>query len=172
VALEFGPVPGDGETTFGKRVVARALQAYGSGFLRVLIMDAAYLDCEWLRELKDEHDIDWVIKSKERMVVVEEMRRVARELGERCPVPPPKLDLPQKQLTNRHLGHNPKLYGFVTYGRPVNGCAVRDRYPLTPKHSEGLETKEFLLTNRGDGKAGAINGARRRCWDVESTLVS
>ena len=44
VALEFSPVPGDGETTIGKRVVARALQAYGPGFLRLLIMDAAYLD--------------------------------------------------------------------------------------------------------------------------------
>jgi hypothetical protein len=170
VALEFSSVPGDGETTIGKRVVARALQAYGPGFLRLLIMDAAYLDGEWLRELKDDHDLDWVIKAKEGMVVVEEMRRVAQEHGGWRPAPPPKLDLPQEQLPSRHLCHTPKLYGFVTYGRPVNGCVVRDRYPPTPKHLEGLETEEFLLTSRRDWKAGAINGAWRRRWDVESTF--
>jgi hypothetical protein len=109
VALEFSSVPGDGETTIGKRVVARALQAYGPGFLRLLIMDAAYLDGEWLRELKDDHDLDWVIKAKEGMVVVEEMRRVAQEHGGWRPAPPPKLDLPQEQLPSRHLCHTPKL---------------------------------------------------------------
>src|SRR5207244_1357438 len=53
VALEFSPVPGDGETTIGRRVVARALATYGEGFLRLLIMDAGYLDGPWLRALKD-----------------------------------------------------------------------------------------------------------------------
>ena len=52
----------------------------------------------------------------------------------------------------------------------MNGCVVRDRYPPTPKHLEGLETEEFLLTSRRDWKAGAINGAWRRRWDVESTF--
>jgi len=50
VAIEFSPVPGDGETTIGQRLVARALATYGPGFLKVLIMDAGYLDGPWLRE--------------------------------------------------------------------------------------------------------------------------
>src|SRR5712692_10561443 len=98
VALEFSPVPGDGETTIGRRVVARALATYGEGFLRLLIMDAGYLDGPWLRALKDAHAIDWVIKAKEDMVVVTEMERLVKAKGIWRPAPPPKLDLPKEQL--------------------------------------------------------------------------
>ncbi len=170
VALEFSPVPGEGETTIGQRGVARALQAYGPGFLRRLILDAGSLEGEWRRELKEAHRIDWVIKAKEGMYVVEERRRLAQARGGWRAAPSPKLDLPQEQLPTRHLCHTPKLYGFVTYGRPVNGCVVRDRSPPTAKHPEGLETDEYLITCRRDWKAGAINGAWRRRWDVESTF--
>lgn len=168
VALEFSPVPGDGETTIGQRVVARALATYGAGFLQLLIMDAGYLDGEWLRELKAAHGIDWLIKAKEKMTVVQEMERVAQEQGVWRPAPPPQLDLPREQLPRRHLCHTPTLYGFTTYGLPVNGCVVRDRYPPSAKHPEGLETREYLLTSRRYWKGSAINRAFRRRWDVES----
>lgn len=168
VAVEFSPVPGDGETTIGRRVVARALATYGEGFLRLLIMDAGYLDGPWLRELTDDHGIDWVIKAKEGQVVVEEMERLARAQGVWRPAPPPKLDLPQEQMPTRHLCHTPTLYGFATYGRPVNGCVVRDRYPPSAKHPAALETREYLLTSRLYWKGAAINAAFRRRWDAES----
>ena len=168
VALEFSPVPGDGETTIGQRVVARALATYGAGFLRLLIMDAGYLDGPWLRALQEAHEIDWVIKAKEGMVVVAEMERAAQAPGVWRPAPPPKLDLPQEQLPLRHLRHTPTLYGFTTYGLPVNGCVVRDRYPPSAKHAEGLETREYLLTSRLYWKGAAINRAFRRRWEVES----
>lgn len=168
VALEFSPVPGDGETTIGRRVVARARATYGAGFLRLLIMDAGYLDGPWLRELQTEHGIDWVIKAKEGMVVVQEMERLAQERGVWRPAPPPKLDLPQEQLPTRRLCHTPVLYGFTTYGLPVNGCVVRDRYPPNAQHPEGLETREYLLTSRRYWKGAAIHTAYRRRWDVES----
>ncbi len=132
VALEFSPVPGDGETTIGRRVVARALATYGEGFLRLLIMDAGYLDGPWLRALKDGHGIDWVIKAKEDMVVVTEMERLAKEKGVWRPAPPPKLDLPKEQLPARHLCHTPTLYGFTTYGLPVNGCVCGTAIPPAP----------------------------------------
>jgi DDE family transposase len=168
VALEFSPVPGDGETTIGQRVVARALATYGAGFLRLLIMDAGYLDGPWLRELREAHGIDWVIKAKEGMVVVTEMERRAQERAVWRPAPPPKLDLPQAQLPTRHLCHTPTLYGFTTYGAPVNGCVVRDRYPPSAKHPAGLETREYLLTSRLYWKGAAIHTGYRRRWDVES----
>ena len=168
VALEFSPVPGDGETTIGQRVVARALATYGAGFLRLLIMDAGYLDGAWLRALKDEHGIDWVIKAKADMVVVTEMERRAQEQGVWRPAPPPKLELPPEQLPTRHLCHTPTLYGLGTYGLPVNGCVVRDRYPPSAKHPEALETREYLLTSRLYWKGAAINAAFRRRWDAES----
>ena len=41
------------------RAVARAIATYGERFIRLLIMDAGYMDGEWLRVLKDRHDIDW-----------------------------------------------------------------------------------------------------------------
>lgn len=168
VALDFSPVPGDGETTIGQRVVARALATYGEGFLRLLIMDSGYLDGAWLRELKDEHAIDWVTKAKADMVVVTEMERLAQEKGVWRPAAPPKLDLPQEQLPTRHLCHTPTLFGFTTYGRPVNGCVVRDRYPPNAKHPEPLETREYLLTSRLYWKGAALNAAFRRRWDAES----
>ncbi len=168
VALEFSPVPGDGETTIGQRVVARALARYGEGFLRLLIMDSGYLDGPWLRALKEEHAIDWVIKAKADMVVVTEMERLAQAKGVWRPAPPPKLDLPGERLPTRHLCHTPTLFGFTTYGLPVNGCVVRDRYPPGGKHPEPLETREYLLTSRLYWKGTAINTAFRRRWDVES----
>ena len=168
VALAFSPVPGDGETTIGKRGVARALQTYGAGLIRLLIMDAGYLDGPWLRELHDDHGIDWVIKAKEERVVVTERERRAQEKGVWRAAAPPKLDLPQEQLPRRHLCHTPTLYGFVTSGRPVNGGVVRDRYPPRAKHPAALETREYLLTSRLYWKGAAIHGAFRRRWDVES----
>jgi hypothetical protein len=170
VALEFSPVPGDGETTIGQRLVARALSTYGPGFMRLLVMDAGYLDGEWLRRLKDTHGIDWVIKAKEGMIVLEEMRRVAEVRGKWRPAPPPQLDLPKAELPARHLCHTPKLYGFVTYGAEVNGCVVRDTYPPSAKHPEGKVTCEYLLTCCLEWKGTAINAAFRRRWDVESTF--
>jgi hypothetical protein len=170
VALEFSPVPGDGETTIGKRLVARALAAYGEGFLKLLILDSGYLDGPWLRELHDTHGIHWLIKAKEGMIVVEEMERAAQQLGQWRWAPPPKLEVPKEQLPVRHLCHTPTLYGFVTYGLPVNGCVVRDGYPPTAKHPEPKETREYLITSQMGWSGREINGGYRRRWDVENTF--
>jgi len=170
VALEFSPVPGDGETTIAQRLVGRALATYGPGFLQLLIMDAGYLDGEWLRELVEAHGIHWLIKAKEGMIVVAEMQRWAQDGRAWVTAPPPKLDRPKAQLPQRRLCHTPRLYGFVTYGRPVNGCVVRDRYPPSAKHPEGQETFEYLLTSQAGWSAREINTGWRWRWEVESTF--
>jgi hypothetical protein len=170
VAVEFSPVPGDGETTIAQRLVARALATYGPGFLKLLIMDAGYLDGAWLRELVEVHQIHWLIKAKEGMIVVAEMQRWAQHCRAWVPAPPPRLDLPKAQLPKRRLCHAPRLYGFVTYGHPVNGCVVRDRYPPSAKHPEGKETAEYLLTSQAGWDARQINTGWRWRWDVESTF--
>jgi hypothetical protein len=170
VAIEFSPVPGDGETTIGQRLVARALATYGPGFLKVLIMDAGYLDGPWLRQLKEEHGIDWIIKGKEEMIVVGEMLQMAEARGKWRAAPPPKLDCPKEELPTRHICATPDLYGFTTYGRPVNGCVVRDVYPPTAKHPEGQVTYECLLASPLAWKGRVIHQGWRRRWDVESTF--
>jgi hypothetical protein len=170
VAIEFSPVPGDGETTIGKRLVARALATYGPGFLKVLIMDAGYLDGAWLRELKEEHGIDWIIKAKEDMVVVGEMLKTAEARGKWREAAPPKLECPKEELPTRHICFTPDLYGFVTYGRPVNGCVVRDEYAPTEKHPEGKVTYECLLASQLAWKGSVIHRGWRSRWDVESTF--
>ena len=170
VAIEFSPVPGDGETTIGQRLVARALATYGPGFLRVLIMDVGYLDGAWLRELKEEHGIDWIIKGKEDMIVVGEMLKMAEARGKWRAAAPPKLDRPQEELPTRHVCFTPELYGFVTYGLPVNGCVVRDEYAPTSKHPEGKVTYECLLTSQLAWKGSVIHRGWRCRWDVESTF--
>lgn len=170
VAIEFSAVPGDGETTIGKRVVARAIATYGERFLRLLIMDSGYLDGKWLRELRERHRIDWLIKAKEGMVVVREMTAIAADQPRWQRAAPPKLDLPKAELPVRHLCHTPRLFGVESYGLPVNGCLVRDRYPRSAKHPEGLETTEYLITCRQDWSGAVINTEWRRRWDVESTF--
>jgi hypothetical protein len=170
VAMEFSPVPGDGETTIGQRLVARALATYGPGFLRVLVMDTGYLDGPWLRELKEEHGIDWIIKGKADMLVVGEMLAMAQERGKWRAAPPPKLDGPQEERPTRQICFTPDLYGFVTYGLPVNGCVVRDVYAPTAKHPEGSVTYECLLTSQLAWKGRVIHEGWRHRWDVESTF--
>jgi hypothetical protein len=170
VAIEFSPVPGDGETTIGKRLVARALATYGPGFLKVLVMDAGYLDGPWLRELKEEHGIDWIIKGKEEMIVVDEMLQMAHARGKWRAAPPPKLDGPKEERPTRHICFTPDLYGFVTYGRPVNGCVVRDEYAPTAKHPQGKVTYECLITSQLAWKGRVIHEGWRRRWEVESTF--
>jgi hypothetical protein len=170
VAIEFSPVPGDGETTIGQRLVARALATYGPGFLKVLIMDMGYLDGAWLRELKEEHGIDWITKSKEDMIVTNEMLALAQTRGKWREAAPPKLDCPKEELPTRHICFTPDLYGFVTYGLPVNGCVVRDVYPPTVKHPEGKVTYECLVTSQLAWKGSVIHRGWRARWDVESTF--
>jgi hypothetical protein len=170
VAIEFSPVPGDGETTIGQRLVDRALATYGPGLIRVLIMDVGYLDGPWLRQLKEEHGIDWIIKGKEEMIVVDEMLKVAHERGTWRSAPPPKLDRPKEELPTRHICFTPDLYGFVTYGLPVNGCVVRDEYAPTAKHPERKVTYEYLITSQLAWKGRVIHQGWRHRWDVESTF--
>jgi hypothetical protein len=170
VAIAFSPVPGEGETTIGQRLVAQAIATYGPGFLRVLIMDTGYLDGPWLRELKEEHGIDWIIKAKEDMIVVGEMQKIAQARGKWRPAPPPKLDGPKEELPTRQICFTPDLYGFVTYGLPVNGLVVRDEYAPTPKHPEGKVTYEYLLTSQLAWKGRVIHEGWRSRWDVESTF--
>jgi len=45
--------------------------------------------------------------------------------------------LSQEELPTRQICFTPDLYGFVTYGLPVNGLVVRDEYAPTTKHPEG-----------------------------------
>jgi hypothetical protein len=170
VAIEFSPVPGDGETTIGKRLVARALATYGPGFLRVLVMDAGYLDGGWLRQLKEEHGIDWIIKAKEDMIVVDEMLKMAQARGKWRSAPPPKLDGPKEEWPTRHICFTPELYGFVTCGLVVNGCVVRDEYAPTAKHPEAKVMYECLLTSQLAWKGRVIHEGWRHRWDVESTF--
>jgi hypothetical protein len=170
VAIEFSPVPGDGETTIGQRLIARVLATYGERFLRVLLMDTGYLDGEWLRELKEKHGIDWIIKVKENMLVLEEMQRGAAREGKWRAAAPPKLDLPPERLPVRQICHLPRLYGFVTYGQPVNGCLVRDTYPPSEKHPEGRITYEGLVTSRKEWTGTEIHLGWRRRWSLENTF--
>jgi hypothetical protein len=171
VALEFSPVPGDGETTIAGRVLSRALAAYGPGFIQLLILDAGYLDGEWLRQLHDDHGIQWLTKAKEKMIVVGEMQRTAAEAGRAwVAAPPPRLEGPKAHLPKRRLCQTAPLYGFVTYGQPVNGCVVQDRYPATPSHPQPRQTEEYLITSQLGWSAREINQRWRRRWDVESTF--
>jgi len=174
VAMEFSATKGEGtgETSVGRRVVERALQAYGEGFIKTLLMDTGYLDGPGLHWLKYEHGIDWVMDPKEDMKVTESMLSKKDEKPQRPwrLVAPPRLEMPEKQLPTRKVMWLGEQRGFFTYRAPVNGCVVWDRYPADKEHPEEYDSYQVLLTSHLEWSGPQIHDHSRMRWCIESTF--
>ena len=174
VWFEFTEVGGEGtgETSIGRRVMEGALEAYGSGFFKMVLMDTGYLDGETLAWMKKEHGIDWMVDTKEDMKVSEWM--VAE--GKVSPnsrwrqVEGPKLEIPKVQLPKRHVLWFEDLHNFYTYGARVNGCLIRDTYPKSDKYPEGAVIYQCVVTSRRDWNAVQIHKIWRLRWCIEDAF--
>ncbi len=171
VWMEFSPVPGDGETTIGRRVLENALAAYGEGFIKHVLMDAGYLDGETLHWLKFEKGIDWTTKAKEEMQVSGWMRAQLREAsrGRWRQVDPPKLNCAKAKLPVRRilwLENNP----FPTYGAKVNGIVIWDHYEADEEHPQGRDEYQYVISSDLEAKGGEIHARWRLRWSIENAF--
>jgi hypothetical protein len=171
VWMEFSPVPGDGETTIGRRVLERALAAYGDAFLKHLLIDSGYVDGETLHWLKFEKGADWTTKAREGMQAIGWMRSqmVDQPHWRWQRVDPPKLNCAKKKLPTRRilwLENNP----FPTYGAKVNGIVIWDHYLPDEGHPEERNEYQHIVTSRLDWKGGQIHSHWRMRWCIENAF--
>jgi len=161
VAMEFSETKGEGtgETSVGRRVIERALKAYGEGFIKMLLMDSGYLDGPGLHWLKYEHHIDWMMDPREDMKITESVLAGMNELPKRpwSRVEPPRLELPKEKLPVRKVMWMGPQRSFFTYGEAVNATIIWDRY-------------QVLLTSRMDWSAGQMHKIWRLRWCIENTF--
>jgi hypothetical protein len=174
VAAEFSATegPGTGETSVGRRLMERVFATYGEGLVKVLLMDTGYLDGASLCWLRNEHQVHWVMDPSADMKVTQGMLAAIEERPQRpwVRVDPPKLELPKEEMPVRHVMWVGERRNFFTYGKPVNGCVVRDQYPPSEKYPEGLVVYQCLLTSRMDWKGKQIHDHFRMRWCIEDTF--
>ncbi len=174
VAMEFTATEGEGagETSIGRKVLERALRTYGSGFLKVVLMDAGYIDGETLRWLKQEQGIDWVIRVKE------DMRASHYLAGEAEAAPrwrwrqvqPPQLDCPKDQLPQRHILWVEEVPGIAERTGKLNGVVIRDVYPPSEKHPQGKVEFQYIVASNPEWKGAQIHDWWRKRWNIENAF--
>jgi hypothetical protein len=169
--VEFSPVPGEGETTIGRRVLEHAIAAYGEGFVKHLLIDGGYIDGQMLHWLKLEKGTDWTTKAKEGMQVANWMRAQMAEAPKWRwrEVRPPQLDGAKKKLPTRRilwLEKNP----FPTYGAKVNGVVIWDHYEADERHPQGRDEYQFVVSSDEDAKGGEIHERWRKRWSIENAF--
>ncbi len=174
VAMEFSATEGEGtgETSVGRRVLERALQTYGAGMIRVLLMDAGYIDgaTEWW--LKKEQGIDWVTRSKEGMRATRYLEGIAMQAPawRWHKVRPPQLGLPAEQLPRREILWVEEVPSLPGYESLVNGCVLRDTYPPSEEHPEGKVEYQYLIASNLGWKGAEIHALWRRRWSIENAF--
>lgn len=174
VAMEFSATAGEGtgETSVGRRVVERALKAYGEGFMKMLLMDSGYLDGPGLHWMKYEHGIDWMMDPRDDMKITESVLGHMDDKPKRPwrMVEPPRLDLPKDKLPTRRVMWMGSQGSFFTYGEAVNATIIWDHYPPDEEHPQGYDTYEVLITSRMDWGAVQMHNIWRLRWCIENTF--
>jgi len=174
VAVEFSATEGEGtgETSIGRRLLERALATYGKGFLEAVLMDAGYLDGESQRWLKFEQGIEWILPTKEKMVVTNWMLGVAQEAKawQWRKVRPPQLGGPKEQLPTRKILWIEDIPHFPEYRAKVNGIVMRDEYPPSEEHPEGKVTYQCIVTSCLALKGVEIHEVWRKRWCIENAF--
>jgi hypothetical protein len=174
VAAEFSATDGEGtgETSVGRRLMARVFKAYGEGFVKLLLMDTGYLDGPGLLWLREEHGVQWVMDPRDDMLVTKGMLAAIKKKPHPpwVRVAPPKLEWPKEQMPERHVMWVGERTNFFTYGKPVNGCVIRDVYPRSEKYPEGHVSYQCLITSRMDWKGKEIHDHFRMRWCIENTF--
>lgn len=163
---------GSGETSLGKVVIKGAIETYGKGFIKMVLMDTGYLDGEDLAWMKREYGIDWMMDPKEKMTVTKwmlaEAANARKELWRR--VEPPKLDKKKTEMPIRHVFWLEDLHNFYTYGERVNGCVIRDTYPKATEDAEEEVVYQCVVTSRRDWNAVQIHNIWRLRWCIENAF--
>jgi hypothetical protein len=153
------------ETVVGQQVFAAAEEVLGQGVIRHLLVDAGYLDGEWLTQLW-RHGTTVTIPVREDMGILQEMRNLA-QLADTVweDVPPPKLPtgpLPQRSITGVY-----NVQGeWAACRAPLSACLIRDVYPQQGVVYQGLVTTAEAVPAR------RIYDSYGRRWSLEEVYMT
>jgi hypothetical protein len=174
VAIEFCATEGEGtgETSIGRRVLERALRTYGAEFIRYLLVDGGYIDGDTLRWLKAEHGIDWVIRIKEDMRGSRYMAGEALEARRWRwrSVKPPQLGCAKALLPEREVLWVEDVPGIAGQTGKLNGCLIRDIYPVSEKHPRGKVEEQYVVASNPVWRGTEIHDLWRKRWDIENAF--
>jgi hypothetical protein len=162
----FGPAPETADLALGRPLVETALDAWGAGVIRWLILDAGFVDGPWLRKLK-EQATDCIIRIKEGMdnyqAAVRLARRAPAYAWQKVALPKrrKKSELPLK----REILGLPDQPGWETLDLPIALCVVRDTY---------ADKVEYwvLASTQPQQSATKIYELFRRRWGIEESFMA
>lgn len=149
----------------GKEVIAAAQEVLGEGTIRHLLVDAGFVDGEWLTELSSSMAV--TIRVREDMDVFSDLRSLARME----PMQWEEAELPQRPKTKetpsrREIIGFSELTSWSKCTAPLSGCLIRDTY--TDK-----KVDYWAIVQSGEAAdAATIYGSFRRRWDLEETFMA
>jgi hypothetical protein len=174
VAIEFSATAGEGsgETSIGRKVLERVVRTYGQGFLKIVLMDAGYIDGETLHWLKKKQGADWVIRTKEDMRASQYMAgEAAKATRFRWrEVKAPQLGWPKAELPTRHILWVEDIPSIGGRTGKLNGCVIRDTYPPSARHPEGKVQYQYLAASNREWKGWEIHAYWRFRWSIENAF--
>lgn len=72
------------ELNSGMNLVRNFVNTAGKGMIKILIMDRGYINGEFIRELKVDHDIDVVVPVRKNMTILKDGIRIAENQRKKC----------------------------------------------------------------------------------------
>ena len=153
----------DGDLTQGKQLLAAALEAFGRGVIRRLLVDRGFIDGAWISALKAA-GIDTVIGLRDDMDLYQDMLGLSRlDDAHWLPAHPPKL--PGKAARpRRELCPLRDLETWSACTAPLQGIVIRDTYPDRVQY-QCLVTTDLDLTPR------QLHQLNRDRWGIEESFM-
>jgi len=154
----------DHDLPLGKEVLASAQEVLGEGTIRHLLVDAGFLDGEWLSELAASMTV--TIRIRKDMDLFSDLIGLARmepEAWEEVALPQrPKGK--EKPCRREIIGFS-ELESWSSCSVPLSGCLIRDTYAETVNYWAIVQTGKAA-------EARTIYRAYRKRWDLEETFMA
>ena len=153
----------DNDLTQGKQLIAAAIEAWGPGVIRRLLVDRGFIDGAWISELKAA-GIDTVIGLRSDMDLYEDMLGLARlDDAQWLPASPPKL-YDRKKRPQREICPLTDLDTWDACTVPLQGIVIRDTYPDRVEY-------QCLVTTDLDMTPHELHENNCDRWDIEESFM-
>jgi hypothetical protein len=164
---EFGPAPDTGDLTLAKPLVQAAQTAWGAGAITTLIMDAGFLDGDWLRTLATA-GLQVIIRVRENMDPVQAAVAAAptRRDWQRVPLPQRPVTATRPPLRRREILGFPDWPGWEAYDGNLALCLVRDTY------ADGTVDYWAIMSSTATHAAREIYDLFQRRWAIEEQFMA
>lgn len=148
----------------GKEVLSAAQTALGEGVIRHLLVDAGFIDGEWLAELSA--SMTATIRVREDMDLFSDLQGLARRAPEKWEaVALPRRPKSKETPLRRDILGFSELTSWSSCSAPLSGCLVRDTY--------AAKVAYWAIARTRDGAdARTIYSAYRKRWDLEETFMA